>query len=70
MEHLRSAVRPVVTFAFVLAQIALAAAWAMGLADAKEAFAALAVFTGMIVRDYFNSREQQQGDPAGPAGQK
>lgn len=60
MNVLRSAVRPLVTFGFVAAQIGLAIGWAVdGHESYEKAFAALAVFTGMIVRDYFSSREQQ-----------
>lgn len=63
MGVLRSSVRPLVTFSFVLAQIALAFAWASGMDKAEQAFAALGVFTMMIVKDYFDSRKN--GDEPG-----
>lgn len=69
MDKLRSSVRPMVTFWFVLAQIALALAWANGMEKAEQAFAALSAFTMMIVRDYFNSREKAQ-ETQTTAGQK
>lgn len=60
MDKLRSSVRPLVTFAFVLAQITLAFAWSIGTERAEQAFAALSAFTMMIIRDYFNAREKAQ----------
>ena len=41
MKTLISSVRPIVTYTFVVGQIALAAAWAAGLPKAEPAFAAL-----------------------------
>lgn len=60
MNNLRSAVRPVVTFAFVLAQIGVAVGWMLGTPAAEPAFAALSPFTMLIVRDYFESRKQAE----------
>ena len=59
MNRIRSLVRPTVTWALVSAQIALAFAWMLGKEDAEQAFAAMGVFTMMVVRDWFNSRESK-----------
>jgi len=61
MNRLRSSVRPVVTFAFVLGQLSLAGAWAYGAGAAEAAFAALSPFTMLIVRDYFEDRKRAEG---------
>ena len=59
MNRIRSLVRPTVTWALVAAQITLAFAWMMGKEDAEQAFAALGVFTMLVIRDWFASREQK-----------
>ena len=51
--------RPVVTFAFVLAQIGVAVGWMLGTPAAEPAFEALSPFTMLIVRDYFESRKAE-----------
>lgn len=56
---MRSAVRPVVTFSLVAAQIGLGFAWAFGVGHAEQAFAGLGTFTMLVVRDWFASREPQ-----------
>ena len=61
MNSLRSSVRPLVTFAFVIGQLGLAAAWAAGADAAEKAFAALGTFTILIVKDYFDSRKRTEG---------
>lgn len=63
MKTLGSSVRPLVTYLFVLAQIGLAVGWALGFPKAEPAFAALAAFTMMIVKDYFDSRKALQDEP-------
>ena len=60
MNRLRGSVRPLVTFAFVGGQIVLAAAWAVGAPLAEPAFAALAPFSMLVLRDYFVGREQAE----------
>jgi hypothetical protein len=66
MKTLGSSVRPLVTYLFVLAQIGLAVGWALGLPKAEPAFAALAAFTMMIVKDYFDSRKALQVQEQAP----
>ena len=78
MKTLISSVRPIVTYTFVVGQIALAAAWAAGLPKAEPAFAALSAFTMMIVKDYFDARKQEKREqdssvspaPSQPLGMK
>ena len=60
MNRLRSSVRPLVTFAFVIGQLGLAAAWAYGAEAAEQAFAALGTFTILIVKDYFDDRKKAE----------
>ena len=58
MNRIRSLVRPTVTWGLVGSQVGLAFMWAItGSEGAEQAFAALGVFTMMVVRDWFNSRE-------------
>ena len=56
MEVVRSLVRPLVTCFLVVAQVAIAAAWAMGMNNAEPAFAGLGAFTMMAVTFWFNDR--------------
>lgn len=60
MNMFRGAVRPLVTFAFVLAQIGVAIGWMAGMGAAEPAFAALSPFTMLIVRDYFEDRKRAE----------
>lgn len=56
-DGIKASVRPVVTLIFVLGQVGLAIAWAIGLAHSEQAFAGLSAFTMMIVKDYFDARK-------------
>lgn len=72
---LSALVRPVVTLAFVLAQIALAGAWGMGVSGAEQAFAGLGAFTMMAVTYYYKERTEEKsagraaGEPPPPGGE-
>lgn len=59
IETLRSCVRPIATLLLVAAQIALAAAWALGADFAEPAFAGLGAFTMMVLTFWFKDREKK-----------
>ena len=58
-EATRKLTRPIVTFSLVAAQIALAIAW-LSTPEAEKPSAFLAPFTMMVLRDWFNSRQQAE----------
>jgi len=62
-EGAKATVRPVITYMFAAAQIGLGIMWALGgegSDSAKDSFAGLAVFTMLIVRDYFADRKDAE----------
>ena len=60
MNRIDSAVRPAITVALVITQIALSILWAYGTPHAEQAFAAVGSFTMMAVTFWFKSRDDEK----------